>query len=405
MKPVAVYQPIVDLATGATVAYEALARGPQGQSPAAMFSAAQADGSLAELDWACRAAAARGALEAGLPAEVALFVNTEPAVAGTPPPAHLLPEIQRARNDLSIFLEITERAITDRPSELLEVVEALRADGVGIALDDVGADPRSLALLPVLRPDIIKLDMSLVRNAPTLESAAVMNAVCAHAEATGAIILAEGVEDEQHLLVAQTLGATLAQGWYFGRPGPLPGFVARSGAGAARGLEVTQRPLRRSPVEVVADRLPLRPGRKDVLIAVSKRLEAHALELGTGCVVVSAFQEARFFTPATHDRYEELAARTALVAALGIGLPDEPARGVRGAALEPGDPLAGEWNVAVLGSHFAAALVARDLGDSGPDRLRRFEFALTFERDTVIDVVHSLLARVTAKRVPESIGR
>ena len=44
----------------------------------------------------------------------------------------------------------------------------------------------------------------------------------AYAEQTGATILAEGVETEQHLLAARSLGATLAQGWYFGRPGPLP---------------------------------------------------------------------------------------------------------------------------------------------------------------------------------------
>lgn len=395
MQPTSVFQPIVDLVTGTTVGYEALARGPRSEPPAALFAAARAQGRLAEFDWACRATAARGALEAGLGASTALFVNVEPEVIGTPAPADVVDCINTARRRLTIFLEITERAITDRPAELLDTIELLRADGAGIALDDVGVDPRSLALLPVLRPDVIKLDMSLVRDMPTSSSALVMNAVWAHAEATGATILAEGIETEEHLLVARTLGASLGQGWYFGRPGPLPSSPVPSLTGARR-LEV--RPPRRavSPVEVVAEHHPLRPGRKDVLLAITSRLEAHARALGKECVVVSAFQEACFFSQSTRRRYEELASRAALVAALGVGLPAEPAPGVRGAPIEPHDPLRGEWDIAVIGPHFAAALVARDLGDSGPDHLRRFGFALTFEREKVVDVVQSLLSRVVA---------
>lgn len=396
MDPVSVYQPIVDLESGETVAYEALARGPQGESPAAMFAAARENGTLAELDWACRRAAARGALDVGLGRETALFINVEPAVAGAAPPAALRDEIAHARRELSLVLEITERAITDRPAELLELVAALRADGVRIALDDVGADPRSLALLPVLRPDVIKLDMSMVQGASRQDASLVMNAVWAHHEATGAVILAEGIETEEHLLVARTLGATLGQGWHFGRPGPIP---ACSEVRGAVGSLATPRPLAEgTPFEIVSARKPTRAGRKDLLLGVSLQLEQYARGLGAEGVIVSAFQDARFFTPATCRRYAALAGGAALVAALGVGLPEEPAPCVRGTALDTGDPVAGEWDVAVLGPHFAAALVARDLGDRGEDRMRRFDFALTFERELVVDAAQSLLGRVSARR-------
>ena len=76
------YQPIVDLDTGHPVAYEALARGPQGsplESPGALFGAAHELGIVAELDRACRSAAIEGALAARLPPPQALFVNVEPA--------------------------------------------------------------------------------------------------------------------------------------------------------------------------------------------------------------------------------------------------------------------------------------------------------------------------------------
>jgi DICT domain-containing protein len=67
---------------------------------------------------------------------------------------------------------------------------------------------------------------------------------------------------------------------------------------------------------------------------------------------------------------------------------------VRGAHIGDGDPLLGEWSVAVLGPHFAAALVAVDLGDTGPENERRFDFALTYDRDLVVEAASALVRRV-----------
>ncbi|MGZ4298376.1 MAG: sensor domain-containing phosphodiesterase [Solirubrobacteraceae bacterium] len=388
------YQPIVELATGEVVAYEALARGPQGsalESPLALFAAARAEDRVAELDLACRAAAVTGALSAGLHGPMGLFVNAEPDALSLTGfgPADPLTE---ASGDLPIFVEITERALTGRPAELLEAVDRLRAAGFGIALDDVGADERSLALLPILRPDIVKLDISLIHAHPSRMSGEVMNGVCAYAEQTGAGIVAEGIEVEGHLLAAESLGATMAQGWYFGRPAPLPRGVPV--AEPAMSLRVARRAAPVSPVALVHRRRSLRIGRKDVLLSASRALEAQALELGAHAVVAAAFQSATHFTPATRERYRRLASRSALVAALGVGMSAEPAPGVRGADLAPDDILRHEWNLAVLGPHYAGALVARDLGDGGPDRDRPFEFVLTFDRDLVVDVAAALIARV-----------
>jgi len=83
-----------------------------------------------------------------------------------------------------------------------------------------------------------------------------------------------------------------------------------------------------------------------------------------------------------------------LVGALGIGMADSPARGVRGASLAPDDDLAGEWTVVVVGSHYAGALIAKDCGDSGPERDRRFEFLVSHDRTLVLDAARSLLSRL-----------
>ncbi|RFU19595.1 EAL domain-containing protein [Geodermatophilus marinus] len=399
-----VFQPIVDLDTGAVVAYEALARGPEGplERPDALFAAARAAGRLAELDTACRTAALRGAVASGLRAPLTLFVNVEPEVLDRAPLEDLLALATAAPGGLRVVLEITERALAARPAELLRTVERVRAVGWGVAVDDVGAEPISLAFMPLLRPDVIKLDLRLVQERPGPVVAEIMNAVNAHAERTGAVVLAEGIEDDAHLATARALGATLGQGWLFGRPGPgpVPGAVHGELVLPAQPADSVSRDADVSPFACLPDHVPLRTSRKTLLIELSKQLEREAMRLGSACVVAATFQEARHFTPSTTQRYRDLVERTGFVCALGEDLPVEPLPGLRGAALDPADPVRGEWDVAVVGPHFAAALLARDLGDAGPDAERRFAYALTYDRETVVRAAAALLARVAPRQEP-----
>jgi DICT domain-containing protein len=72
----------------------------------------------------------------------------------------------------------------------------------------------------------------------------------------------------------------------------------------------------------------------------------------------------------------------------------EPAAGVRGADLSPRDLLREEWTVVVVGPHYTGALIAKDLGDSGPDLDRRFLFALSHDHETVVSAARILLKRI-----------
>ncbi len=387
-----VYQPIVDLDGGGTVGFEALARGPENsplEHPDQLFAAARAAGRLTELDWVCRGAALAGALEARITCP--LFVNVEPEALGRGGPAHLAETFERAGRELSVVVELTERALTARPAELLGAVESIRARGWRVAIDDVGAEVRSLALMPLLRPDVIKLDLRLVQRQPDAEIAEIVNAVNAQAERTGAIVLAEGIETDEHLATARSLGATLGQGWLFARPGPL---AAAPPAWAIEFPASREARVGSSPFEVVRRVAATRLADKRLLLAVSLFLERQARRLGASALILSSFQSGDRFPALTRSRYAALASQAALVVALGVGMEPEPGPGVRGAALEPGDVLAGEWSVAVLGPHFAAALVAVDLGDKGPEMERRFEFALTYDRDLVTDAAAALMRRV-----------
>jgi diguanylate cyclase (GGDEF)-like protein/PAS domain S-box-containing protein len=402
----AAYQPIVELSSGKTLAYEALARGPEGtplQRPDRLFATAAAAGRTVELDWACRLAAVRGALDAGLGRSASLFLNCEPTAIDAPCPPEHGALWDRAQNELDLVLEITERALTDRPAELSHVIAEHRTAGRGIALDDLGADVRSLALLPLVEPDVIKLDLRLVQDRPSTDQAAIVSGVAAEHERTGALILAEGIETEAHVSVARTLGATLGQGWLFGRPGPLE--VARpTGRLRRRTVTVGEREGD-TPFAVVAAEREIGEASKRLLLPMSHHLEQRALRIGEGAVILSAFQEARHFTPATFRRYEALARRASLVAAFGIGLGEEPVHGVRGAELDPEDALAGEWSVVVLGPHFAGALVGRDLGDPGPDSDRRFAFATVYDRGLVIAAARTLMARISPREPAANLDR
>ena len=398
----AAYQPIVDLETGETVAFEALARGPEGsplENPAALFGTARACGRLAELDALCRQRAVQGMLEANLPRELLLFVNVEPASMALGS-ADRNRTIGGADEDddgegagrLRIVMEITEQALTSRPAELLALVQRCRSRGWGVALDDVGSDSRALGLISLIEPDVFKLDLRLVQARATAEIAAVVAGVEAQAERTGTMILAEGIETDEHVDLARGMGARLGQGWFFGRPGPLPSLmpsVARTIDLAGSNLEA-----RRSPFEIAASIRPVRRATKSLLSAMSQHLENEALGLGTKAAVFSTFQHVRNFTPRTRARYSLLAQDTAFVGVLAANMTPAPVRGVWGARLAEDDPVRSEWDIAVVGPHFAAALVSRDLGDTGDDDKRRFDYVITYDRDIVVEVARSLMGRL-----------
>jgi EAL domain-containing protein (putative c-di-GMP-specific phosphodiesterase class I) len=393
------YQPLVDLYGGETVGYEALARGPLGSSlerPDALFAAAQAAAKETEIEWECQRAALMGAMEAGLAPGQALFVNFEPSLLTAERPEWLVRLTDSALGQFAMFAEVTERSLTDRPAELLAAVEELRRLGVGIALDDVGADPRSLALMPFLAPDVIKLDLRLVHENPSRQIAEIVHAVGAEAERTGALVLAEGIETEAHRQTALALGARYGQGWLFGRPAALE-RSERAITNAITRAQRTSHGHHQTPFEVVTQSQPTRRGNKRLLLALSLQIEAQAASLGPSAVVLSGFQESQYFSAATGLRYSTLSNGAALVGALGIGLSEEPAPGVRGVALDRADSLRGEWDVTLIGTQFAMAFVARDLGDKCADMQRRFDFAVTYDRALAVNAAREMMVRLAAR--------
>ncbi|MGY1722156.1 diguanylate cyclase domain-containing protein [Blastococcus sp. SYSU DS0533] len=417
------YQPVVDLLDGTLVAVEALSRGAPGpQEPAAaLFAAARASGALVDLDEACLRSALQGAGQGA--GAVTVFVNVEPATLSALGPRRLSALADVVAENVRVVVEVTERDLLERAAELVRGVQVLRDLGWGVALDDAGAEPKGLALMPFLRPDVIKLDLALVRGHTTLQTAAVVNAVRAEAERSGAVLLAEGIETERHLDRALAMGARLGQGWMFGRPGPLPtgGMsplplpLPPPRARGARPGEVS-----RTPFAVLAATSAVQRATVPLVASMTRQLERQALLLDEQTVVLANFQNAQAMTPATRRRYESLASLSALTAVTGAGMPDEPAPGVHGTALAADDPLTEQWVVVVVSPHFAAALAARDVapGDDGAEDWptgrdarpgRRLEYVLTYDRRRVLDAAGLLLQKVRptsgATAAPSPVAR
>ncbi|BCJ47886.1 hypothetical protein GCM10010168_22450 [Actinoplanes ianthinogenes] len=390
-----VYQPFVDVDSGAVLAFEALLRGPAGtawQSPMALLDAARQAGRLADLERASLRASLADAAAFTQGRPVTLFVNLEPSTL-TQRPDVVLDALRDRAPHVQVVVEITERALAEDLAAVLRGAEQLRAAGCAIALDDVGVHPESLAFIPLLRPEVVKLDLKLLRTVKDPLTVTVAGAVRAYAEQAGAEVVAEGIETPEDLTRALVLGATLGQGWLWSRgERHFTPSTFRPERFAARPIGAT---LRTTPYGLIGAGRHIRHAPKHLLVPVSKTLELMAQQATVPPVLFAAFEHAQFFRPSTTRRFTELAAKLPFVAALGVQMPAAPAPGVRGASLSPQDPLATEWTVVVLGAHTAAALMARDLGDTGPDPDRQFEFVVTYDRTLVTAAAHAMIGRLT----------
>ncbi|HJZ86218.1 MAG TPA: EAL domain-containing protein [Polyangia bacterium] len=217
-----VYQPIVCWSGRRAFGYEALVRSkePTLARPDLLFDAAERLGRLQDVGRAIRQRVA--ALLAQSPQIDHLFVNLHPQdfldEQLTAPEAPLSAHARR------VVLEITERAALEKIDDVEERVARLRALGYRIAIDDLGAGYAGLASFVQLQPDVVKLDMALVRDVdqkPAQQK--LVRSLTALARELHIEVITEGIETEQELRTLLGLGCDLLQGYRFARPGaPFP---------------------------------------------------------------------------------------------------------------------------------------------------------------------------------------
>ncbi len=221
----AVFQPIVDMATGAIIGYEGLTRPTETATfpnPSVLFEAAEAVGRTVELDAACFDVVVETAART-IPADKIVTVNLSPRTLE----AHGFSVAQMKaildHHGLGVerlVVELTERESVLDLNQLRNNLVALRAAGIRIAADDVGAGNAGLRLLSQFRFDIVKLDLSLVQEGAERDSSqAVLRSLRDLAQRWGSFVIAEGLETREQLKIVRALGIGAGQGYLLGRPG------------------------------------------------------------------------------------------------------------------------------------------------------------------------------------------
>ena len=214
--PDIVFQPIIELASGTTVRLEALARfGADAPSPARWFAHAAEVGLGVDLELAA-IAAALGSL-AGLNAAYRLAVNLSPATLLDDRFHALLSgrDLHRLAFELPEQQTISDRALRDATAQL-------RSEGALVCVDDARADYGSFRHILDLKPDVIKLDISLTRGIDTDPVKRMLATSLEHfAREIGATVTAEGIETQAELDVVRDLGIENGQGFHIARPAPL----------------------------------------------------------------------------------------------------------------------------------------------------------------------------------------
>ncbi|RMB77416.1 EAL domain-containing protein [Rhodococcus sp. SBT000017] len=218
-----VFQPIVRAVDGAIEGYEALSRFPEGGGTTERWFA---DAVCCGLGAALDTSAVMNALKesAQLPHGSFLAVNLCAAtlLADFSLVGHLV-EFGQKRH---LIVEITEHATIDDEVGVLAVLAELRRGGVDIAVDDVGSGYAGLRHLVLLEPDVIKLDAFVVHGMRENRiKMVVAELILEFARKTGARCVFEGIETDDDLEVATSIGADLLQGYRLGRPAAMHQFT------------------------------------------------------------------------------------------------------------------------------------------------------------------------------------
>lgn len=213
-----VYQPAIRLDKPRVAFVEALARfrPKPTETPDRWFAAAASIGLGIELETLAFELAIEGLREA--PESLSVSINVSPETIVSPRFLSALESMPLNK----IILEITEHDAVGSYQRLSEVLEPLRDQGLRIAIDDSGAGYSSFRHILQIRPDLIKLDMSLTRDVDQDPARhALASALIAFAREIGSELVAEGVETPSELCCLRDLGVRIVQGHIHGRPGPL----------------------------------------------------------------------------------------------------------------------------------------------------------------------------------------
>jgi EAL domain-containing protein (putative c-di-GMP-specific phosphodiesterase class I) len=213
------FQPIVDVDARTVFAHEALVRGPKGESAASVLDRVN-DTNRYQFDQAARVRAIEVAAQ--LDIDTQLSINFLPNAVYRPETCirvTLEAALELKFDTSRIIFEVNEAEPVGDRAHLRGIFAEYRRRGFKTAIDDFGAGYAGLALLADFEPDIIKLDMALIRNLHQDRTRqAIIGGTVQTCKMLGITIIAEGVETDDELSVLRDSGISLFQGYRFARP-------------------------------------------------------------------------------------------------------------------------------------------------------------------------------------------
>lgn len=218
-----VYQPVVDLRTDKVIGYEALSRGPEGEfeRPDKLFKVAYEADLVWRLERLCREQAFKGSRR--ISKDQILFLNVDPDAIHDPQfrGSDVISKVAGSSLKAErVVLELTERTAIKDFTVFRHTLDIFRGLGYKIAIDDVGAGYAALQSIAEVKPDFVKVDMSLVRdiNADVMKQE-VVKTIINFARRAKIKLIAEGVETAEELKTLKKLRVEIAQGFFFAYPG------------------------------------------------------------------------------------------------------------------------------------------------------------------------------------------
>ena len=239
------FQPILSARQRSVVGAEALSRGVVGVealsraharkaprpdqliAPATLFAMAAEEGLTLELERHCRTTAIQTFAKLENRESLILFLNFDASALEQDPTCldDLMARLHEANiNPRNVAVEVLESAFDDA-AKLRSLMDLFRAAGFLLVLDDVGTGYSNLDRIPLIKPDILKLDRSLVSGIENdYHRQETFKSLVQLARRIGALVVAEGIETQQQAMIALELGSDLLQGFFLGRP-DVPGSL------------------------------------------------------------------------------------------------------------------------------------------------------------------------------------
>jgi len=393
-----VFQPLVDLATGEIVGYEALCRGPEGSrfaSPAKLFHQAGLDGLQSKLNWICLGSAFEAFFRAKVPRSASLFVNVSVGLHLDECPPDIYEVVARAQSSLRVFIELSDAALASDPEGVLATVDRARQLGWGVSADDVSSSPGCLSVLPLLSADVVKLDMRMLQRESPGDFAPSLGPLLKYVESNSVTLIVTGIETAAEAKLARALGATIGQGYRLGKPASLSGPV-NAPRTVVPLVGVSQRSRRATSLREIIEEKSSQTMTAEALLEIGGFFIRQAMTTRSRPVVLirhpNGLSLDAVFNIDSLDQLRETAVLCAIFGPLGASkvLP-----GWRHVVVSPGDPLRNHAFLILLTDSIAVGIVAtrwkphEDL----------FDVVLTQEAGTVYRLADHLI-----RRMPSSDG-